>query len=268
VIYSILLLFTLSLVEEKHVFRLKHFLLLFISEMLMQNIPEMSPPPMHIERDRERDQEQEMGRYRDMDREREREIERERESVVVPRIKSGPPRQEPNASDRPFACPHPGCTKRYIHEYKLNLHLRNSHADENLEYEQSPVGRADSDGEEDIDEGSIQGNPARGSSVKGSGRGKLKIIPKREVVEAKRKKGTKKVQKEVDLNLRMRLPSEPSYWGGGQVKQTAPARDDSEETEEDDAENTEDEGYNKYYPGRGERGMADDEDTEDDGDQY
>lgn len=223
---------------------------------------------MHMERDRERDQELEMGRYRDTDREREREIERDRENVIIPRTKSGPPRQDLNASDRPFACPHPGCTKRYIHEYKLNLHLRSSHPDENPEYEESPVGRGDSDGEDDIDEGSIQGNPARGSAAKGSGRGKLKIIPKREAIEPKRKKGSKKVQKEVDLNLRMRLPSEPNYWGGGQVKQTAPVRDDSEETEEDDAENTEDEGY-KYYQGRGgDRSMVDDEDTEDDGDQY
>ncbi|KAG0623332.1 hypothetical protein M758_3G166100 [Ceratodon purpureus] len=238
-----------------------------------KSIPEMSPPPMHMERERERerDQELEMGRYREMDREREREIERERErereNVIIPKAKSGPPRQDLNASDRPFACPHPGCTKRYIHEYKLNLHLRSSHPDENLEYEGTPVGRGDSDGEDDIDEGSMQGNTARGSASKGSGKGKLKIIPKRAAVEPKRKKG-KKVQPEVDLNLRMRLPSEPSYWGGGQVKQTAPAHDDSEETEEDDAENTEDEGY-KYYQGRGgERSLVDDEDTEDDGDQY
>ena len=244
-------------------FGLKCFLLLYITEMLMQNIPELSPPPMHIERDRERDQDLEIARYKDMDREREREI--ERETVIIPKPKSWP-RQDSNALDRPFACPHPGCTKRYIHEYKLNLHLRSSHADENLEYAESPVGRGDSDGEDDIDDGNIQGNPARGSAAKGSGKGKLKIIPKREAVETKRRKGSKKVQKEVDLSLRMRLPNDPNFWGGGQVKQTAPVRQDSEETEED-AENTEDEGY-KYYQGREQRGMADDEDTEDDGDQY
>lgn len=232
----------------------------------MQNIPEMTPPPMHMERDREREQELEMGRYREMERERERgrEMEIDREIVVKPK-NVNPPRQDSTASDRPFACPHPGCTKRYIHEYKLNLHLRNSHADE---HEESPVGRGDSDGEDDVDEGFTPASSRGAATGRGSGRGKLKIIPKREaVVEAKQqKKGSRKLmQKEVDLNLRMRLPSEPSYYGvHGKVKHTAP---DSEETEEDDAENTEDEGY-RYYQGRGGRGMVDDEDTEDDGDQF
>lgn len=235
-----------------------------------KSIPEMTPPPMHMERDRERDQELEMSRERDrdMDREREREMEKEREIAPVGRPRSGPPRQDVNASDRPFACRYPGCTKRYIHEYKLNLHLRNSHADENPEFGEEPIGRGDSDGEDDIDDGSMQGTPARAAATaRGSGRGKLKIIPKRDPAKQQRR-GHLKAQKEVDLNLRVRtLPSEtlPTYWRGGQVKHTAP--DDSEETEDEDAENTEDEGY-RYYNGRGEGAMAvDDEDTEDDGDQ-
>ncbi|CAA0814056.1 Uncharacterized zinc finger protein [Striga hermonthica] len=29
--------------------------------------------------------------------------------------------------DRPYACPYQGCDKAYIHEYKLNLHLRREH---------------------------------------------------------------------------------------------------------------------------------------------
>ncbi|KAL8151653.1 hypothetical protein V2J09_021461 [Rumex salicifolius] len=29
--------------------------------------------------------------------------------------------------DRPYACPYEGCNKAYIHEYKLNLHLRKEH---------------------------------------------------------------------------------------------------------------------------------------------
>ncbi|GBG91506.1 hypothetical protein CBR_g52462 [Chara braunii] len=32
------------------------------------------------------------------------------------------------AGERPFGCPFEGCGKRYIHEYKLNLHLRKEHA--------------------------------------------------------------------------------------------------------------------------------------------
>lgn len=31
------------------------------------------------------------------------------------------------SSDRPYACPYEGCDKAYIHEYKLNLHLRREH---------------------------------------------------------------------------------------------------------------------------------------------
>ncbi|XP_024988658.1 zinc finger transcription factor YY1-like isoform X4 [Cynara cardunculus var. scolymus] len=31
------------------------------------------------------------------------------------------------SSDRPYACPYEGCEKAYIHEYKLNLHLRREH---------------------------------------------------------------------------------------------------------------------------------------------
>jgi len=30
-------------------------------------------------------------------------------------------------SDRPFAYPNEGCEKCYIHEYKLNLHLKRGH---------------------------------------------------------------------------------------------------------------------------------------------
>nr|CAD1824613.1 unnamed protein product [Ananas comosus var. bracteatus] len=34
-------------------------------------------------------------------------------------------------SDRPYACPYDGCGKAYIHEYKLNLHLRREHPNHN-----------------------------------------------------------------------------------------------------------------------------------------
>lgn len=30
-------------------------------------------------------------------------------------------------SNRPYTCPYEGCDKAYIHEYKLNLHLRREH---------------------------------------------------------------------------------------------------------------------------------------------
>ena len=31
------------------------------------------------------------------------------------------------SADRPYVCPYDGCAKAYIHEYKLNLHLRKEH---------------------------------------------------------------------------------------------------------------------------------------------
>ncbi|XP_031504569.1 zinc finger transcription factor YY1 isoform X1 [Nymphaea colorata] len=37
------------------------------------------------------------------------------------------------SSDRPYACPYEGCGKSYIHEYKLNLHLRREHPGHNAE---------------------------------------------------------------------------------------------------------------------------------------
>lgn len=59
----------------------------------------------------------------------------------------------PATSDRPYACPYEGCEKAYIHEYKLNLHLRREHPghfpDENAKNNQT-------NNENDMDEGSDQ----------------------------------------------------------------------------------------------------------------
>ncbi|KAL6964422.1 hypothetical protein U1Q18_035477 [Sarracenia purpurea var. burkii] len=57
------------------------------------------------------------------------------------------------SSDRPYCCPYEGCEKAYIHEYKLNLHLRREHpghlSDENVKNTQSGI-------DNDMDEGSDQ----------------------------------------------------------------------------------------------------------------
>lgn len=37
------------------------------------------------------------------------------------------------SSERPYVCPFAGCEKAYIHEYKLNLHLRKEHPGHNPE---------------------------------------------------------------------------------------------------------------------------------------
>ena len=41
-------------------------------------------------------------------------------------VKSSATPPAPSA-DRPYVCPYDGCDKAYIHEYKLNLHLRKEH---------------------------------------------------------------------------------------------------------------------------------------------
>ncbi|KAK4491255.1 hypothetical protein RD792_001991 [Penstemon davidsonii] len=46
--------------------------------------------------------------------------------VKTPKSSTGASRPAAS-SDRPFACPYEGCDKAYIHEYKLNLHLRREH---------------------------------------------------------------------------------------------------------------------------------------------
>ncbi|XP_021976125.1 zinc finger transcription factor YY1 isoform X1 [Helianthus annuus] len=58
--------------------------------------------------------------------------------VQVQHVEKQPPNTKPPkvaasstyataSSDRPYACPYEGCDKAYIHEYKLNLHLRREH---------------------------------------------------------------------------------------------------------------------------------------------
>lgn len=48
-----------------------------------------------------------------------------------------------------------GCIKCYIYEYKLNFYLWNLYVDENFEFGEELIGRGDSDGEDDIDDGSM-----------------------------------------------------------------------------------------------------------------
>ncbi|KAH6802443.1 zinc finger family protein [Perilla frutescens var. frutescens] len=80
--------------------------------------------------------------------------------VKTPKSTTGPA-----SSDRPYGCPYEGCEKAYIHEYKLNLHLRREHPghfpDENAKANQPNT-------ENDMDEGSDQDAYAgkRGASGK------------------------------------------------------------------------------------------------------
>ncbi|KAG0476903.1 hypothetical protein HPP92_013744 [Vanilla planifolia] len=72
-------------------------------------------------------------------------------------------------SDRPYACPYEGCGKAYIHEYKLNLHLRKEHPGHILEEN----GKNNSTTDHNMDETSDQdAYVKKGSNTKNSKRSK------------------------------------------------------------------------------------------------
>ncbi|PIN26946.1 hypothetical protein CDL12_00303 [Handroanthus impetiginosus] len=71
------------------------------------------------------------------------------EKPVKAQKSSGGPSGGPS-SDRPYACPYEGCEKAYIHEYKLNLHLRREHPGH------FPDENAKNNNENEVDEGSDQ----------------------------------------------------------------------------------------------------------------
>ncbi|CAI9103793.1 OLC1v1002352C2 [Oldenlandia corymbosa var. corymbosa] len=50
----------------------------------------------------------------------------EQKPVKTPKASTAGAYNSPS-SDRPYVCPYEGCEKAYIHEYKLNLHLRREH---------------------------------------------------------------------------------------------------------------------------------------------
>ncbi|KAK1415707.1 hypothetical protein QVD17_31492 [Tagetes erecta] len=58
------------------------------------------------------------------------------------------------SSDRPYACPYEGCEKAYIHEYKLNLHLRREHPGHLPEENPKTTPRNKTNTDLDIDAGS------------------------------------------------------------------------------------------------------------------
>lgn len=149
------------------------------------------------------------------------------------------------SSDRPYSCPYEGCEKAYIHEYKLNLHLRREHPshlpDENAKNAQSNV-------DNEMDEGSDQDAYAgkRGNvKVQKQSRPKpnLKLPPSK----VPQRKGTSTVSV---ANMHMNVVKKP--WP---VKEETYEEEDSEETEED-RDNVED-GW-RY----GENNDDDDEETE------
>jgi hypothetical protein len=191
-----------------------------------KNRPETTPPPLQVERERE---------------------------VITPKPVA-PSRPDTSAQERPFACPHEGCTKRYIHEYKLNLHLRNAHLDEELENERLQHEKQGSDGDgEEVAGGSYEEVPPVRPPGRSSGKGKLCVSSKISASKVKRKRPTGSAQR-VPSTIKVPTAAKP-------LKQ--PSRGDSEETEDEDGEDDADNHWQRMQriiP------LEDDEETEDDAD--
>ncbi|KAG6547882.1 hypothetical protein Mapa_010702 [Marchantia paleacea] len=193
--------------------------------------------------------------------------------IFVPTKFVPPPVIPPSSVEKPFGCPFEGCSKRYIHEYKLNLHLKSAHMVHDIYEDGSRPGRG-SEGEDDVEEVSDQdmreyeepvqryyepppskvGQPS--SKKRGSrapSKGKLRIIEKPPAKSAKRKRPAGPTT----MKLNIKPPS-----AGRNVVARKEIAEDSEETE-DENENTEEEDNGQQMGGRG-RGEDDDEETEDD----
>ncbi|GAB2297169.1 hypothetical protein Dimus_031282 [Dionaea muscipula] len=131
------------------------------------------------------------------------------------------------SSERPFVCPYEGCGKDYIHEYKLNLHLRTSHhqAEGNAKTAAQP-NHAENELDEASDHDAYPGNQrgnGNGKNMKQQSRTKpnLKFPPSK----IPRKKGTGFSPANLNVKKQQWTAKEEVY-----------EEEDSEETEEDNDE--------------------------------
>lgn len=159
----------------------------------------------------------------------------EKNTVEVPKYVQPPPEKPPTkapksstpaygsaSSDRPYSCPYEGCEKAYIHEYKLNLHLRREHPghfpDENSKNPQS--NNIDNEMDEASDQEAYGGKRGNGKVSKQSRpKPSLKAPPSK---AAQRNKASS--ASPANLNV-VKKP-----WP---VKEEMYEEEDSEETEED-----------------------------------
>lgn len=207
--------------------------------------------------------------------------------VVVPKY-TPPPPPPPPVVEKPFACPFDGCDKRYIHEYKLNLHLKNAHMINETE-EGFRSGRGGSQNEDEIEEiesdqdafqevvpkyyeqvpKSVEPAQKRRPGPKASGKAKIRVTSKPPAKITKRKRANP-----VPAESNLKLHIKHSGAGRSVISRQEPKleiADDSEETEDEDRDNTEEEDNVKHmgggYMGQQMSGMIgedDDEETEDD----
>ncbi|KAL2642411.1 hypothetical protein R1flu_009998 [Riccia fluitans] len=169
-------------------------------------------------------------------------VEPEREREVIVPTKFVPPPPPPSVPvEKPFGCPFEGCSKRYIHEYKLNLHLKSAHMVHDAYEDGSRPGRA-SESEEDVEEGADQDVAEyEEPGLRYYEQPPSKVTPN---PPSKKRGGSKASSKGRNLVARN------------------DAAEDSEETE-DDNENMEEEDDTEQMAGRSVRD-DDDEETEDD----
>lgn len=124
------------------------------------------------------------------------------------------------SSERPYACPYQGCEKAYIHEYKLNLHLRREHPG-HFEKENAKSGQ--STAENEMDEASdleAYAGKRRNDKTQKQSRGKptLKLPP----AKVAQRKGSTSSSANMNV-MRKQVP----------VKEDSYDEEDSEETEEE-----------------------------------
>ncbi|XP_047975735.1 zinc finger transcription factor YY1-like [Salvia hispanica] len=134
---------------------------------------------------------------------------------ATPRSTTGPA-----SSDRPHACPYEGCEKAYIHEYKLNLHLRREHPghfpDENAKANQQNT-------EHEMDEGSDQDAYA---GKRGNSKVRKQSRPKPNLKQPPSKVSRRKTSTVSPVNLNLVKKHRP-------LKEEIYEEEDSEETEEE-----------------------------------
>lgn len=195
------------------------------------------------------------------------------QSMPIEAVKHNPPTEKPLTTSktpasslvyvgpatpaRPYECPYEGCDKAYIHEYKLNLHLKREHPNHT---------------NEEMDAYNNKFSATNGSSKRfatpspvnpltvGEGRGKEKSKPNltAQMVPAKAIDINQKIS-EFGLGPRTSLGGAKQVWTGKEVYE-----EEEEEEEEEDSEETEDaEGNGEVGWGYGEGRNGDDEETED-----
>lgn len=125
-----------------------------------------------------------------------------------------------SSSDRPYSCPYEGCDKSYIHEYKLNLHLRNMHPGH---FPEENTRNAQSTADNEMDEGSDQDAYA---ARRGNGRIQKQSRPKPSLKQPPLKVARKSSSSASPANLSISKKPWP-------LKEENDNEEDSEETEEE-----------------------------------